>query len=175
VHGKRLARETPADHDARVKLYFLRHAEAIDGADDDRRPLSPHGCEQAEELGKFLGKAEVLFDAAYTSPLVRARETARLVLDAIDSASRVRAERVDALRNETSQADFEGWLARLPDARRILLVGHEPTLSARVRAMLGMSRVKAFEFSKGAVVCVDTADRRTGSLKLLITPKVLGL
>ena len=143
-----------------MKLYFLRHADALPGSDDARRPLSPHGCEQAEELGKFLAKAGILFDAAYTSPLVRARETARLLLDAMDSASRVRAESVDALRNETSQNDFEGWLAKLPDAKRVLLVGHEPTLSERVRAMLGMSRTSAFEFSKGAVACSGRRARR---------------
>jgi len=159
----------------RVKLYFLRHADALPGSDDARRPLSPHGCEQAEELGRFLAKAGILFDAAFTSPLVRARETARLVLDAMDSATRLRAEPVDALRNETPQAAFEGWLASISDARRVLLVGHEPTLSARVRAMLGLARTEAFEFSKGAIACVDSADRRTGSLKLLVTPKVFGL
>jgi len=160
---------------ARVKLYFLRHADALPGSDDARRPLSPHGCEQAEELGKFLAKAGILFDAAYTSPLVRARETARLVLDAMDSAARLRAEPVDALRNETSQPDFDDWLVRLPHAKRVLLVGHEPTLSARVRALLGLARTEAFEFSKGAIACVDSADRKTGSLKLLVTPKVFGL
>ena len=158
-----------------MKLYFLRHADALPGSDDTRRPLSPHGCEQAEELGRLLAKAGILFDAAYTSPLVRARETARLVLDTMDSAARLRAEPVDALRNETSQADFEGWLARIADAKRVLLVGHEPTLSERVRALLGLTRIEAFEFSKGAIACVDSADRKTGSLRLLITPKVFGL
>ena len=62
----------------------------------------------------------------------------------------------------------------LPDGH-VLLVGHEPSLSARVRRLLGLERAEALELSKGALACVKTADRRTGSLKFLLTPKSLGV
>ena len=65
-----------------MKLYFLRHADAREGADAAARPLSPHGRKEALEVGRFLKRAGIEFDAAYSSPLVRAKETAEIVLDA---------------------------------------------------------------------------------------------
>src|SRR5204863_430910 len=93
-----------------MKLYFLRHAEALDGTDDAARPLSPQGKKEAREVGRFLKGAAIEFDAAYSSPLVRAKQTAQIVLDACGSAE---LEIADALLNETAPAQFEDWLKDL--------------------------------------------------------------
>ena len=79
-----------------MKLYFLRHAEALDGKDDAGRPLSPHGKKEAREVGRFLKGAGIEFDAAYSSPLVRAKQTAKIVLEVCGSAE---LEIADALLN----------------------------------------------------------------------------
>ena len=47
-----------------MKLYFLRHAEALDGKDDAGRPLSPHGKKEARKVGRFLKGAGIEFDDA---------------------------------------------------------------------------------------------------------------
>ena len=158
-----------------MKLYFLRHAEALDGADDARRPLSPAGCEQAHQIGLCLRHSDVAFDLAFTSPLVRAQQTLAIVLASTNGARPVQAQETPALLNETDADAFADWLVQLPDANHVLLVGHEPTLSARVRRMLGLKRAEALELSKGAVACVKTVDQRAGTLKFLLTPKLLGL
>ncbi len=158
-----------------MKLYFLRHAEALDGADDARRPLSPVGRKQAHRVGLCLRDSGVAFDLAFTSPLVRAQQTLAIVLAGTNAARPVQAQETPALLNETAAAAFADWLGHLPDADHVLLVGHEPTLSARVRRMLGLKCAEALELSKGAVACVKTVDQRVGSLKFLLTPKLLGL
>lgn len=159
-----------------MKLYFLRHAAALDGLDDAKRPLSPTGRRQARKLARFLRRSGIAFDLAFTSPLVRARQTMTIVLDITNEAQPVTAQEVSALLNETDADLFADWLVRLPpDAGHVLLVGHEPSLSARVRRMLGLERAEALVMSKGAVACVKTADKRAGSLKFLLTPKSLGV
>lgn len=158
-----------------MKLYFLRHAAALDGADDAKRPLSSTGCRQARKLGRFLRRSGIAFDLAFTSPLVRAKQTMAIVLDITNEAHPLKAQETPALLNETDADLFSDWLVRLPEAGHVLLVGHEPSLSARVRRMLGLERVKSLELSKGAVACVKTADKRVGSLSFLITPKSLGV
>jgi len=70
-----------------MKLYFLRHAEAQDGTDDGARALTAHGKKEAREVGRFLKRAGIEFDAAYSSPLVRARQTAEIVLEICGSAA----------------------------------------------------------------------------------------
>jgi phosphohistidine phosphatase len=60
-----------------VRLYIVRHAEAAPGSPDELRSLTPHGHEQARALGKRLRDEGVRPDAILTSPLLRARETAK--------------------------------------------------------------------------------------------------
>ena len=157
-----------------MKFYFLRHADALDGMDDDARPLSPAGHEQARQLARFLRHAGVEFDAAFTSPLTRARETAELVLDITNKACPVKLKTADALRNETPPGEFARWLAALPVARHVLLVGHEPTISQRVRQLVGVAHPAGLSFPKGALACVETGHGHGGELKFFVSPKSLG-
>ena len=155
-----------------MKLYFLRHADALEGADDAARPLSPHGRKEAFEVGRFLKRAGIEFEAAYSSPLVRAKETAEIVLDICGSAKlHVTAE----LLNETSEAKFDEWLKGIPDANHVCLVGHAPSLAERVRQLLGITATDALRLQKGALACLETENRRTAALKFLVTPKLLGV
>ena len=157
-----------------MKLYFLRHADALPGEDDAVRPLSPLGRKQSRKVGRFLRKADIEFDAAYSSPLVRAHQTADIVLKTLDSAPPRKLQITDALLNETSQAQFDQWLDGLPEAGRVLLVGHAPTMDERVCHLLGVNRGDLLKLPKGALVCLETDDCRGASLKFLVTPKLLG-
>ena len=155
-----------------MKLYFLRHADALEGADDDARPLSPHGKKEAIEVGRFLKRAGIEFDAACSSPLVRAKETAEIVLDICGSA---KLELTAALLNETSEAKFDEWLRGIPEAKHVCLIGHAPSLAQRVRQLLGITATDALKLPKGALACLETENRRTAALKFLVTPKLLGV
>jgi phosphohistidine phosphatase len=158
-----------------MRLYFLRHADALDGEDDAARPLSPYGREQSAAVAKFLVKAGIRFGAAFTSPLVRAHQTAEIVLRAMDLTGDVKLKVVEALLNETSERDWNRWLKALPDEDHLLLVGHAPSIAERVRALLTIAQPEGLNLPKGAFACVDTDDRHSGRLKYLITPKSLGL
>ncbi len=155
-----------------MKLYFLRHAYALEGADDAARPLSPRGRKEALEVGRFLKRAGIEFDAAYSSPLVRAKETAEIVLDLCGST---RLELTAALLNETSEAKFGEWVKGIPDAKHVCLVGHAPSLAERARQLLGITADDALKLPKGALACLESENRRTAALKFLVTPKLLGV
>ena len=47
-----------------MRLYFLRHAAALDGMDDALRPLSATGRQQARTLARFLRRSGITFDLA---------------------------------------------------------------------------------------------------------------
>ena len=156
-----------------MKLYFLRHAEALPDEDDAARPLSQTGKKEAQSLGRFLNNAGIAFDAAFTSPLVRARQTAEIVLKICGDVSPAKLELTEALRNETSQKAFDRWLGDLPETNKVLLVGHEPTLSERVRRLLTIASPERLRLPKGGLACVDSEDRRAGSLKFFVSPKII--
>lgn len=154
-------------------LCLLRHTDALDGFDDEKRPLSPQGHAEAKALGQFLVQAKMSFKAAYSSPLLRAYETALAVLRECNP-SLVEAVQLDpALRNETPQDAFDRWLAQLPDVAPVLLVGHAPTIAARSRKLLGIQQPTSLEFPKGGLACIKTKNRRDGFLLFYISPQLL--
>lgn len=156
-----------------MKLHFLRHADAVAGSDDAARALSKKGIEQCRWLGAFCKQAGLVFDAVYSSPLVRARQTAERVLESSHKES-PKVHQVEALLNETLTDEFEDWLDSLPGVKNILLVGHAPSLAERARRLLGLDNPQALELPKASLVSLKTEDRRTGILKGYITPKLFG-
>jgi probable phosphoglycerate mutase len=64
-----------------MELLIVRHGESVANAEGRMQgqrdyPLSEAGVTQATLLGRFLARSGLRFDAAYTSPLTRARATA---------------------------------------------------------------------------------------------------
>jgi phosphohistidine phosphatase len=156
-----------------MKIYFLRHAEAEDGPIDDQRPLTEKGRRDARRMGCYLGGLEVEFDMAFTSPLVRAVQTAELVLKHGSTRGKAKLKETESLLNEMTEAAFRTWLKGLPAVEAILLVGHEPSLSNHVRKMIGLPVTTALPLAKGALARVDTEDGQSGALRLLLSPKQL--
>jgi phosphohistidine phosphatase len=145
---------------------MLRHGEAVPHGSkpDPERELTPRGRRQADAAGAALAAVEGPFHACYSSPKVRALETAQLAcahLDLepiVDQALADGFGRVDAL----ALLDAHG-----PDAK-ILVVGHEPSFSQVVHDFTG-ARV---DFKKGGVAAIH-ARRAAGELLLLARPKEL--
>jgi phosphohistidine phosphatase len=148
------------------QLWLLRHGEAVphDSKPDDERELTPRGRAQSETAGLALAKLGVEFAACYTSPKLRALETAQLACRALNIEPAVaqsiagRFDRDDAL---------ELLLAHGPDDR-VLAVGHEPTFSQVVRDFTG-GRV---DFKKGGVAAMRV-ERAAGELLVLLRPREL--
>ena len=157
-----------------MKLYFLRHADALSGEDDAKRPLSARGDAESKKIGKFLKRIGVEFDAAYSSPLVRAVETAERVLGTTNRQTQVKLKLADALLNATSPLEFHQWLREMRGTEHVLLVGHAPSLPEHIGRMLGAASAESSKLPKAGLACVETEDCRTGVLKLFVSPKELG-
>lgn len=155
-----------------MDLLIVRHAIAADpapGQSDAERPLTPEGekrfAKGARGLAKVCGAPDVLL----TSPLLRARQTAALLAQAWGGLTPMVAPALAG----SSIADMR-TLAREHAARkRIVFVGHEPTVSELLAALLGAGQ-GAFEFKKGAAALVEIGDAMgTGRLCWYLTPRVL--
>ncbi|MDX6698443.1 MAG: phosphohistidine phosphatase [Solirubrobacteraceae bacterium] len=130
------------------ELWLLRHGEAEphDARPDAERRLTPRGERQARDAGAALAKVGVELAAAYTSPRVRARDTARLACESLG----VEPEVVEALSGGWDAADARDLLAGHDDGDAILAVGHEPDFSQVVHDLTG-GRV---DLKKGGVAAV---------------------
>src|SRR6185503_19114772 len=72
----------------RYELYLIRHGMAEERGDawpdDAKRPLSEEGMERLRKSARGLARLDVWIDVVFTSPLVRARQTADIVSAAFD-------------------------------------------------------------------------------------------
>jgi phosphohistidine phosphatase len=140
------------------QLWLLRHGEAVphESKPDRERELTARGERQSAAAGLALARLGVEFDAVYTSPKVRARDTARLACGALNAD----AEEAERLANGfDADAALELMAAHGPDAR-VLVIGHDPSFSQVVRDLTG-GRV---DFKKGGVVGI----RLGGAPELLV-------
>jgi phosphohistidine phosphatase len=145
------------------QLWLLRHGEAEphDSRSDDERRLTPRGEDQARAAGRALAAMDVVFQAVYTSPKVRARDTAKLACEALGTEPLEHAP----LREGFSADDARELLHA--DAR-ILVVGHEPDFSQVVHDLTG-ARI---DLKKGGVAGVRM-DGARGELIALLRPREL--
>lgn len=114
-----------------MRLYLVRHAEAAPGEPDDLRPLTPHGREQARELGRRMREELTRPEAILTSPLLRARETGGELSRALE----VEATPDDRLAPGATADDVRAVLAGRADP--IVIVGHQPDCGRIAAALSG--------------------------------------
>ena len=148
------------------QLWLLRHGEAVphESKPDAERELTPRGERQAVAAGKGLAKLGAEFDACYTSPKVRARDTARLACRALN----IEPVEEESLTNGFDREDALELLMRHGADARVLVVGHEPSFSQVVHDFSG-GRI---DFKKGGVAALR-AERANGELFLLLRPREL--
>jgi phosphohistidine phosphatase len=122
-----------------MELYLIRHGIAEDkglGIKDEERSLTKEGRQKTEKVAKQLVKLGLSFDLILTSPLVRARQTAEILI----------AEKLSSQLEESSYLTPDGeistWLKDWLKPRKysqntqLALVGHEPGLSNWAETLL---------------------------------------
>lgn len=158
-----------------MELHFLRHAIAADPSkhrDDAARPLTDEGVEKMEKAAKGI-RSGFSFDRVVSSPYVRARQTAEIVMKAVGFEGKLQLS--EAM---TPDGDFKA-LARLVstfgDAESVLLVGHQPSISRFVSQLVAGRPDAAIDFKKGALCRLEVLqkDPLSGVLKAFLPPKCL--
>jgi phosphohistidine phosphatase len=141
-----------------VQVFLVRHAEAVDETVELRDPyrhLTPHGRAQARALGERLRWHDCGPTHLYASPLVRALQTAELVCSAIGGD--VSVEILPQLAPDGAVRDVVAKVRALPADAEVMLVGHEPSISA-IAALLAnqsdfpaLAKAEAVRLDDGAV------------------------
>lgn len=161
-----------------MRLYVVRHGIAIDRADpacppDPDRYLTDEGVEKTAAAAQ--GLASLIDDGPeiWTSPFVRARQTAELLAGALGSDPGDVVE-TDALRPERDPAEL---FRAVEDAKHdaVLCVGHAPNLDWVVGYALTGRIVDCLHLKKAGAACLELPRRRRegGALVWMLPPKVL--
>jgi phosphohistidine phosphatase len=151
-----------------MQLWLLRHGEAVPhGArgSDAERELTPRGERQAAAAGEALARLGLELTACYSSPKIRARDTARLACAALG----VEPAEERALAQDFDREAALELLAAHGAEDRVLVVGHNPDLAQVVHDFTG-ARIA---FKKGGIAAVALHGGGRGELLALLRPRDL--
>jgi phosphohistidine phosphatase len=162
-----------------VELYLIRHADAIAVSErgiteDEHRPLSEKGENQAQAIAQGLWRRGILFDKLVTSPLLRAKQTAEVMLK---HGPQPGPELLvtEALAPDAKTRQLAKFLRKQGGAI-VGLVGHLPHIAEWAAWIIGGKKAQ-IDIAKAGVACIVCAEsprKGTGVLQWLVTPEWLG-
>jgi len=159
-----------------MKLFLVRHTEAIDYETesvrtDDIRFITPKGRKISTTVFKALKDDFADLDKIFTSPLVRAVQTAEILAVILKYKNDV--EVANELTLPTPSSKVLQLLKRNTIFKSIALVGHEPMMSSLVQSF---SDRKNFElpFKKSGVCYIDfDVEKEQGKFEWYYNPKTM--
>jgi phosphohistidine phosphatase len=165
-----------------MNLYFLRHGIAIDPsapgiAKDAERPLTPKGRRRLRQIAEAMGALKISFDVVLSSPYVRAKQTAEIVVKTLKHRKKLKFS--DEL---TPGGNPKSLIQQLNDLRpkpkNILLVGHEPYLSKLIALLTAGNTNMEIDLKKGSLCKLETDSlryARCATFVCLLAPRHLAL
>jgi phosphohistidine phosphatase len=161
------------------ELYILRHGIAVEpgtpGIPDDERPLTPKGRKRMHEIARGLRRLDLQLERIVTSPLPRARETAKIAAEELDAENLL--ETADVLTSGSDVASISNWLRERTEDR-LMIVGHNPDLSDLI-TLLVLGRRKPgpliCDLKKGGIAALQpsTASPDRYDLLWVATPRLI--
>jgi phosphohistidine phosphatase len=128
-----------------MRCYLMRHAAAADpgGVPDALRPLTEQGRQEARQAGEALKERQAAITSIQASPRLRARETAEIVAGVLGVAV--------TIREDLNCGAGGGTYREAIGDGDVLIVGHNPEISAIASAMAGQS----VGFRPATVACIE--------------------
>jgi len=158
-------------------LYLLRHGIAVDpgtpGIPDGERPLTAKGEKRMKQIACGLRVLDLKLDRIVTSPLVRARGTAEIVARELDLLNCLEISHV--LQTGTSAPTVRRWLRERAE-ERLLIVGHNPTLSDLLSLLvLGSEHPLICDLKKGGIAALTRSPASVDLYEIawIATPRLL--
>lgn len=144
-------------------LYILRHADAdTEAARDNDRRLSEKGKEQAKEVAHFCKKHKLQPSLILSSPLPRAHETAEPVATALKLEVVIAPWLSSGMMPTTGEEELKAHRAH----PCVMLVGHEPDLSALIAHFTGLPSPSLLHIRKASLTALHLDVVRAGAGRL---------
>lgn len=164
-----------------MKLYLLRHGDAGESnaagyTTDAARALTPKGIKRTRQLANALRQMGITFDAIYSSPFIRAQQTAEIIARSMMLEKQLRTTSQLAPDHALTEA-----LALIESAtskaKAVLLVGHEPNFSQLISLLCTGGTSLSLSLKKGGLCRLELTAVKSGpcaTLEWLLSPRHFG-
>ena len=163
-----------------MELYLLRHAIAEERGsanypDDSKRPLTAKGARRMRRIAEGMLALELSFDVILSSPYTRARQTAEIVAKVFGAEKSLEFTDHLAVGGDAEKL-IDHIATDYPAVSRLLLVGHEPSMSSFISMLVSGDPGLSITMKKGGLckLIVDELQyNRCATLEWLLTPSQL--
>jgi phosphohistidine phosphatase len=146
-----------------IRLYLVRHGIALERDEhpevpDESRPLTAKGRLRFRRASRAFARLGESVDLLFTSPLVRAVQTAELLAGALKQADVLC---IESLRPSAPPDQLlQELVKKAKGAQSIALVGHDPQMTQLLALVGDVPKAEAarLDFRKGAIVRVDVGE-----------------
>ncbi len=151
-----------------MDLYLLRHGDAAEPGmtRDSERPLTEAGTKKMKKVANGMRSMDLSFDAIITSPYRRAKETAEIVGEVLECGSLIRMS-PNLVSDEGPAAILKEIREDYSRRKKILLVGHEPNLSALISLLISGRNDVSVKIKKGGLCKLSADSLRLGKCATL--------
>jgi phosphohistidine phosphatase len=154
-----------------MRLYLVRHGDAVDSDVDPRRPLSKRGEREIRRVASLIAPMGLAPSQVWQSDKLRAQQTARILCEAlaggvepVERAGIGGGDPVLPVSDEVNAMDED-----------VMLVGHLPFVGRLAALLLADSDLlDVLAFHSGSVSCLGRAPDGAWYLEWLVTPEVAG-
>lgn len=137
-----------------MRVFIMRHSTAVDpyAAPDEFRWLTEAGRARVRAMTQAVGDELGVPTHIFTSPLVRAVQTADLLAEGLGFEGIVKVHAPLAIERGTT-AQALSVLDELDDRAKVFLVSHEPKVRVLLGHLAGISHAPSFR--TGSIAAVD--------------------
>ena len=153
-----------------MKVYLVRHGDAVSSQVDPQRPLSEQGRADIRKIASYIKPQRIFVEYIWHSGKLRAAQTAEILAESVS------VKKDCSARNNMSPNDDIGIIADELEAydTNLMLIGHLPFLAYLASLLVSgkdVSNIVAFD--AGAIVCLSRSDPSRWQIEWMISPKLL--
>jgi phosphohistidine phosphatase len=153
-----------------MKVYLVRHGEAVSSESHPQKPLSEQGLADVRKAASFIKPLKISVEHIWHSGKLRAAQTAEIVAKSVSAEKSCSAhENLGPNDDVTIIADeLEAYDANL------MIVGHLPYLAYLASLLVsGKDAADVIAFDAGSITCLNRSDAGRWQIEWMITPKIL--
>ena len=153
-----------------MKVYLVRHGEAVSSGVDPKRPLSEQGLAEIRKVASFIKPLKISVEHIWHSDKLRAAQTAEILAESV-SVEKDCSAHENLMPNDDVTIIADELEAYDTD---LMIVGHLPFL-AYLTSLLVTGKVTAnvVAFDAGSIACLNRRDPGQWQIEWMISPEFL--
>lgn len=153
-----------------MKVYLVRHGEAVSSQFDPKRPLSQQGLADVQKVASFVKPLKICVEYIRHSGKLRAAQTAEKLAESILVEKDCSAHKdlgpnddVTIIADELEASDTD-----------LMIVGHLPFMAYLASLLVaGRQTANIIAFDAGSIACLNRSDPGQWQIEWMITPEFL--